>query len=286
MKRKIIRAFTLIELLVVIAIIAILAAILFPVFAQAKNAAKVTVAITQVKQIGLAQLMYLDNNDDTFFMIRPRLFEPGLTNSQNHAVTWKHLIIPFSKNSDMFRDPLNIRNKVPDQASDENYVKKADQVLPKFPVGYSYYRAFHKTGAWQDEAPYTFSSITQPVSAIVLMETKSVYPDYGPWMTYGTPGRNRDDEGKGTIVPWTYWGGNKWMKATKDGKAVWDNSMLVVFGDSHAKKTDLGATCQPAGGTENMWQWVPGDTHATINGTSTDVSKTMTWFCTTYATAM
>ncbi|MBL8040571.1 MAG: prepilin-type N-terminal cleavage/methylation domain-containing protein, partial [Chthonomonas sp.] len=200
MKRKIIRAFTLIELLVVIAIIAILAAILFPVFAQAKNAAKVTVAITQVKQIGLAQLMYLDNNDDTFFLIRPNPNGYPSTDARYRAVTWKHLIIPYSKNSDMFRDPVNIRAKLPDQASDPLEVPTKDQVKPLFTIGYSYYRAFHKTGNWQEVAPYTFSSITQPANAIVLLETKSMYPDYGPWISYGVPGRNRDER-TGNLVP-------------------------------------------------------------------------------------
>ena len=60
------RAFTLIELLVVIAIIAILAAILFPVFAQAKEAAKKTVCLAQNKQIGTATALYLGDNDDSF----------------------------------------------------------------------------------------------------------------------------------------------------------------------------------------------------------------------------
>mgnify|MGYP000920356681 CR=1 FL=1 len=60
------RAFTLIELLVVIAIIAILAAILFPVFAQAKEAAKRTAALSQAKQTGTAILIYLADNDDSY----------------------------------------------------------------------------------------------------------------------------------------------------------------------------------------------------------------------------
>ena len=64
MTRK--NAFTLIELLVVIAIIAILAAILFPVFAQAKAAAKQTVTLSNVKQLGTSFNIYLSDNDDTF----------------------------------------------------------------------------------------------------------------------------------------------------------------------------------------------------------------------------
>src|SRR5665213_1233949 len=61
------RAFTLIELLVVIAIIAILAAILFPVFAQAKQAAKQAVCLSNMKQLGLASLLYLGDSDDVWF---------------------------------------------------------------------------------------------------------------------------------------------------------------------------------------------------------------------------
>jgi len=62
-----VRAFTLIELLVVIAIIAILAAILFPVFAQAKNAAKGAVCMAHMKQLGVATSLYLGDNDDQWF---------------------------------------------------------------------------------------------------------------------------------------------------------------------------------------------------------------------------
>ena len=68
------KAFTLIELLVVIAIIAILAAILFPVFAQAKEAAKKTAALSNAKQTGTAFNIYLTDSDDVMplaFVLRP-----------------------------------------------------------------------------------------------------------------------------------------------------------------------------------------------------------------------
>ena len=67
------KAFTLIELLVVIAIIAILAAILFPVFAQAKNAAKKTKALSSAKQIGTASHLYATDFDDRF----PSVYDTG-----------------------------------------------------------------------------------------------------------------------------------------------------------------------------------------------------------------
>jgi prepilin-type N-terminal cleavage/methylation domain-containing protein/prepilin-type processing-associated H-X9-DG protein len=65
--RTIKSAFTLIELLVVIAIIAILAAILFPVFAQAKASAKGIVCLSNMRQMGMACQMYLSDNDDVWF---------------------------------------------------------------------------------------------------------------------------------------------------------------------------------------------------------------------------
>ena len=67
------RAFTLIELLVVIAIIAILAAILFPVFAQARAAARQAACISNVKQVGLGALMYAQDYDETY----PRMDNNG-----------------------------------------------------------------------------------------------------------------------------------------------------------------------------------------------------------------
>ena len=61
------RAFTLIELLVVITIIAVLAAILFPVFAQAKQAAGKTMCLSNTKQLAYGARLYLDDNEGALF---------------------------------------------------------------------------------------------------------------------------------------------------------------------------------------------------------------------------
>ena len=80
------KAFTLIELLVVIAIIAILAAILFPVFAQAKEAAKRTTDLSNAKQIGLAFQMYAGDYDDTSPTVS-KAKQPGLDGTPTSAFT-------------------------------------------------------------------------------------------------------------------------------------------------------------------------------------------------------
>jgi prepilin-type N-terminal cleavage/methylation domain-containing protein len=130
------KAFTLIELLVVIAIIAILAAILFPVFAQAKTAAKKTAAISNQKQIGLAVLQYMADYDDTY----PRNDGCELNSSLNPAqndgragqdpsakcqdnppnvawrmnhFSWQKWVLPYTKNVQLFEHPG--RDRLADQ---------------------------------------------------------------------------------------------------------------------------------------------------------------------------
>lgn len=89
------RAFTLIELLVVIAIIAILAAILFPVFAQAKQAAKRTATISNIKQMTLGNLMYAGDSDDTVVTVWQQ-WPTGMFALQ--------LLHPYTKNIDLVWD--------------------------------------------------------------------------------------------------------------------------------------------------------------------------------------
>jgi prepilin-type N-terminal cleavage/methylation domain-containing protein/prepilin-type processing-associated H-X9-DG protein len=96
------KAFTLIELLVVIAIIAILAAILFPVFAQAKEAAKKTSSLSNVKQVAVSMAMYTNDADD---VLPPAYINQVLNFTKGGVVHVTGVLYPYTKNWDIFRSP-------------------------------------------------------------------------------------------------------------------------------------------------------------------------------------
>jgi prepilin-type N-terminal cleavage/methylation domain-containing protein len=117
------KGFTLIELLVVIAIIAILAAILFPVFSQAKAAAKKTASLAHIKQVGTGALLYIADYDDTFMATFapspdfgrysnnaivpvPADWPAGLTPQQIdvNRTFWINNTYPYIKNYDLHKD--------------------------------------------------------------------------------------------------------------------------------------------------------------------------------------
>lgn len=89
------RGFTLIELLVVIAIIAILAAILFPVFAKAREKARQASCLSNIKQLDLALLSYSQDYDESFHPHRDSLSTYG----------WADILNPYCKNSQIFKCP-------------------------------------------------------------------------------------------------------------------------------------------------------------------------------------
>jgi len=129
------KAFTLIELLVVIAIIAILAAILFPVFSQAKEAAKKTSCLSNDKQQGLALYMYLNDFDDNLPMANypnnpgnvASAFSYRASKTEYVALNWADLIQPYSKNYQIF--------KCPDDVSGPLMISGAP--VPGYPLSYA-----------------------------------------------------------------------------------------------------------------------------------------------------
>src|SRR5688572_12561672 len=97
------RAFTLIELLVVIAIIAILAAILFPVFSRAKEAAKKTSSIAQMRQLAASVMMYAGDYDDYFVPASNRPLAPDPAHPDPWV--WPEVLEPYVKNKEILVAP-------------------------------------------------------------------------------------------------------------------------------------------------------------------------------------
>ena len=171
------RAFTLIELLVVIAIIAILAAILFPVFAQAKAAAKKTQCLSNSKQIGTSLYLYLNDSDDVLPMANypaPPIYQgPPFTVFSWHTgagkaeLSWADLMLPYTKSIDIFQCPEDSSGPLLDSAK---------QPIPgkplSFALNYYFYRQpggvarFSLSGGGMSE-------ITAPSGKIFIAETAS-----------------------------------------------------------------------------------------------------------------
>ncbi|MDX1931167.1 MAG: DUF1559 domain-containing protein [Capsulimonadales bacterium] len=111
--------FTLIELLVVIAIIAILAAILFPVFAQAREKARSTTCLSNIKQITLGHIMYQQDWDETVPFNRecsnPANLMPGVQPCRTGQALrgWIDLVNPYVKNYGIFKCPSDPLQPVP-----------------------------------------------------------------------------------------------------------------------------------------------------------------------------
>lgn len=139
------RGFTLIELLVVIAIIAILAAILFPVFARAREKARQTSCLSNVKQLVLGELMYAQDYDEMFpyFLTNPARGEP-----------WWTCIQPYVKNEQIMKCPSS-----PGPAGSTLYWNK---YYPYPRYGMNHYIQYNSSGAG------TMAIIKRPADTAIL----------------------------------------------------------------------------------------------------------------------
>lgn len=234
--------FTLIELLVVIAIIAILAAILFPVFAQARAQARKTVCLSNQKQVSLAALMYVQDYDETFAVERsPNEYNPG-NNGQsvpNNDGTWRFLLQPYVKNTGVFHCPEDTRNvgwsegyqdgvTYANCTTGQNCWANNRNAQAHVTYAYNGYMFNHCTAP---SLPLPQAAVQAPANVIFLAESRMEYPDEGLWQT-----------------PWDLSG----VFGLK-GAGVFSSHNGILnwaFFDGHCKAMKLAATITP-----QPWLW-------------------------------
>jgi len=138
------KGFTLIELLVVIAIIAILAAILFPVFARAREKARQTSCLSNVKQIGTAIMMYVQDYDEMMMY--------GHDNTSGYWWSANGFLMPYVKNTQIFLCP-----------SQPNYAVGYGWNYPHMP-----YRTYYQGG-------FSIAMVNRPAEVLVICDS-TAYP--------------------------------------------------------------------------------------------------------------
>jgi prepilin-type N-terminal cleavage/methylation domain-containing protein len=176
-------AFTLIELLVVIAVIAILAAILFPVFAQARERARQGTCLSNLKQIGTGVIMYLQDWDETYPPNRLALLpgsSPCVGGREQRVITWKTVTLPYVKNIDVYRCPSNPHNREGDGT------QNAEPAYPTFPISYAYNGSIFLMAA--TGRPYAIPEFGLPMAEvpelaryIMVVESNVTCPDMAIW---------------------------------------------------------------------------------------------------------
>jgi len=267
------KAFTLIELLVVIAIIAILAAILFPVFAQAKLAAKKTVALSNAKNLGMALQIYQGDYDDHLIKSYFGFPQTDCANLDAHSwdgpfYNWRTALAPYDKSNDILRDitnPFSAANfdTAPGTAG-VDLPHSTNFAVNSALIGFA--AAGTDTPNCQSGLPAglsTLDSISDVASTIEIAPNRSSYNDLRFFfMGYGS-----------TI---NSWGG----PATVAGDpAVCHGSTCVasgngpihaiakkasfVWADGHAKAKDVAATLRISDSTGSDW----GDQYELASGT-------------------
>lgn len=166
------KGFTLIELLVVIAIIAILAAILFPVFARARENARKAACMSNLKQIGLGMMMYIQDYDETY----PVSWQSWVPTNQMY---WYQIIDPYIKNEQVFVCPS--AGQILDSSGNVQYsggygynVGGTWRESGSGPKGNGF--GYRNQGAWYTPSgtgPVRLSEVDEPSNTFLIMDPAS-----------------------------------------------------------------------------------------------------------------
>ncbi len=190
------RGFTLIELLVVIAIIAILAAILFPVFARAREKARQTSCLSNLKQIALGMLMYVQDYDEMFpgtgsYTSPDILMEPG------GRMHWALVLQPYVNNTQLFGCPSQGSRTIVSGSNPSSITH------PDWPAGIDYAMNQHMN-------MIALGDIKRPSALLMLIDSKRNY--------------FRLTTGNHYLSSWGWETHNDgWNAALADGSAKWFN---------------------------------------------------------------
>jgi prepilin-type N-terminal cleavage/methylation domain-containing protein/prepilin-type processing-associated H-X9-DG protein len=174
--KKIIRGFTLIELLVVIAIIAILAAILFPVFAQAKESAKKISCLSNMKQFSLGTIMYSSDSDDRLI---PAWNSANVVTRDTGSVyrnwwPWTANVQPYVKSLPIFLCPDSTSDSFINAAN----VRARTEIYAPYAYNYEYLGQFKGvdpsgTGNYEWDA-ISGTDVRKPASTVEFIESTGV----------------------------------------------------------------------------------------------------------------
>lgn len=186
------RGFTLIELLVVIAIIAILAAILFPVFAQAREAARKSTCQSNLKQIGTAISMYNQDYDNRYVIVRSATTNP--------FSDWRMSLYPYTKNVGIYLCPSNNSN------NQNKYGGDCQTTTPTVQVYMSYgWATTNGNNPPSDGFSYGAgaggpleSVLERPAETLTVIESTSSCTDLCAWCAAGSAGPNNRSAHGGT----------------------------------------------------------------------------------------